>query len=215
MTYAPDVAATLSGASLRQLAYWRSGRGGAPLLRPRSYRRGGRVSYSFDDVVALRTIVFLRAKGVSLQKIRKAVDELRELGEIEHPSRYRLIAVGRDIVWRRSTSEALALTGASRGQHVIAELVDILASFQGPHGKVVALDRPVAGISVDRSILAGFPVVEGTRVPYRQVASLVVDGIEPREIRAFYPSVSAAGAKAAVEFARLVAHRHESDSAAA
>ncbi|MFN8075133.1 MAG: DUF433 domain-containing protein [Kineosporiaceae bacterium] len=205
MTYTPEVAAALSGASVRQLAYWRSGRTGDPLLRPRTFRAGSPVQYSFEDVVALRTIVYLRARGVPLQRIRKAVVALRELGAIEHSSRYRLLSLGQDVVWR-TDDDAVALTGAVRGQQVIAELVDVLEAFEGHDGnRVVALAQPVPGISVDRDVLAGFPVVEGTRVPYAQVAGLIADGVPPEAVSEFYPSVTAHGAEGARVFADLVA----------
>jgi hypothetical protein len=48
------------------------------------------VLYSFRDVVALRTCVFLR-KDSSLQRVRLAIGNLRSLGELEHLSEYTLV----------------------------------------------------------------------------------------------------------------------------
>jgi DNA-binding transcriptional MerR regulator len=96
MPYPSHIAATLSGAGLRQLEYWRSG-GDAALLVPELPKTGGRVLYSFRDVVALRAFVYLR-ESVSLQRIRKAVENLRGLGNTDHLSRYRLVGTGRSIV---------------------------------------------------------------------------------------------------------------------
>jgi hypothetical protein len=56
------------------------------------------VLYSFRDVVALRTVAYLREE-VSLQRIRRAVETLRNLGSREHLSRYRLIADDGSVVW--------------------------------------------------------------------------------------------------------------------
>lgn len=39
-------------------------------------------------MVDLRAFVYLRAKDVPLQRVRKAVQHLRQLGETEHPSSY-------------------------------------------------------------------------------------------------------------------------------
>jgi DNA-binding transcriptional MerR regulator len=94
--YPSPVAAALSGASLGQLQYWRAG-GDSALLAPELPRSGGRVLYSFRDVIALRTFVFLR-ESVSLQRVRKAVSTLRELGNTEHLSQYRLVTEGSSII---------------------------------------------------------------------------------------------------------------------
>jgi DNA-binding transcriptional MerR regulator/predicted RNase H-like HicB family nuclease len=70
-------AAGLAGASVRQLDSWaRTG-----LLKPTGREasgRGSRRRYTFNDVVALKTIVGLRAQGCPLQRIRKAVTCLRD-----------------------------------------------------------------------------------------------------------------------------------------
>ncbi|MGQ0779471.1 MAG: MerR family transcriptional regulator, partial [Pseudonocardiales bacterium] len=81
VSYQPVVAAALSGATLRQLSYWRSSRSTeAPLLAPELHKPRSRVSYSFRDVVALRTFVYLRSRKVPLQRVRKAVRSLRDMG---------------------------------------------------------------------------------------------------------------------------------------
>jgi hypothetical protein len=93
------------------------------------------VVYPFRDVLALRTFVFLRSREVLL-RVRKAVRSLRELGETEHLSSYSLIAIGRGVVWRVSPAEAVAPTGQPNNL-LIAQMVDILAAFQGMRGKRV------------------------------------------------------------------------------
>ncbi len=67
------------GISYRQLDYWaRTG-----LVEP-SFRRaegsGTQRLYSFDDVVRIKVVKRLLDTGVSLQKVRLAVDELRRTG---------------------------------------------------------------------------------------------------------------------------------------
>src|SRR3954465_15330503 len=88
MPLTPVLAAALSGASTGQLAYWRSARTSEPLLAPARHRPGSRVSYIFGDVVALRTFVYLRSRGMPPQRIRKAVASLRKLGQNEQLSEY-------------------------------------------------------------------------------------------------------------------------------
>jgi len=202
MSYTPDIAAALSGASLRQLSYWR--RGPRALVRPEQAKARGRVFYSYQDVVALRTTIYLRGRNVPLQRIRKAVQALRAMGETGHLSAYRLVAIGKDVVWRESSEDAVALTGQP-GQKVIAEMVDILAAFRDRDDNEIApLNRPAPGLNVDREVRAGYPVIEGTRVPYDLVASLLADGVDPARIREIYPSVSADAAAGALVFARRV-----------
>lgn len=205
VSYKPVVAAALSGATLRQLSYWRSSRATeAPLLAPELHQPRSRVSYSFRDVVVLRTFVYLRSREVPLQRVRKAVRRLRDMGATEHLSSYQLVAVGRDVVWKVSDDVAMDLTRYP-GQQVIAQMVDILAAFRGAHDReVVPLYRPKPGVVVDPEIRGGYPVIAGTRVPYDMVASLLEDGVSAEEVAGFYPAVTANAARGALAFARYV-----------
>jgi len=181
MPLTPVLAAALSGASTGQLAYWRSARTSEPLLAPARHRPGSRVSYIFGDVVALRTFVYLRSRGMPPQRIRKAVASLRKLGQNEQLSEYFLVARGQNVVWRPSTGEA----AGPPGQQVLAHMADILAPFVNLQGEnVVDLRRPTPGISVDPGIRSGFPVIEGTRIPYDLVSTLVDDSPDIAAIRA-------------------------------
>lgn len=64
------------------------------------------------------------------------------MGATEHLSSYQLEALGRDIVWKISGDVAVDLSRRP-GQHVIAQMIDILAAFRGPHDReVVPLYRP-------------------------------------------------------------------------
>jgi DNA-binding transcriptional MerR regulator len=77
--------AALSGATISQLRHWRSPRTG-PLLAP-EFATGPRVIYSFRDILALRTFVRMR-ENASLQKIRAAIGNLRDIGEADHLAAY-------------------------------------------------------------------------------------------------------------------------------
>ena len=67
------------GISYRQLDYWDRTELVTPSVREAS-GSGSQRLYSFDDVVALRVVKRLVDTGVSLQRIRLAVDELRRRG---------------------------------------------------------------------------------------------------------------------------------------
>lgn len=209
MPYPTHVAATLSGASLRQLQYWRGG-GDRALFVPELPKAGGRVLYSFQDVVALRTFVYLR-EAVSLQRIRKAVGNLRELGNTEHLSKYRLEVAGKSIVLVEPGQDAgVDLVEKPGAQRFTITLGDVFAPFENQRGdQVVDLIHPRKHVTVDPEIRGGYPVVEGTRVDYDLVASLVRDGVDPSAVSDFYPSVSTKGAADAADFADEVdRYRH-------
>jgi uncharacterized protein (DUF433 family) len=202
MSYDERMTAALSGATLRQLRYWRTHReNGEPILVPEA-SPARPIRYSFRDVVALRTCVFLR-EAYPLQKIRKAIANLRGLGEEEHLSRYRLVGEGKSIVVV-TDEEAVDLVERP-GQRVVAVMFDILQPFRSRTGtEVPALFHPRSRITVDPDVRGGYPVVSGTRVPYDLVAGLVEDGVPAEEISCFYPSVDAAAAHDAADFAKYV-----------
>jgi len=204
MPLTPVLAAALSGASTGQLAYWRSARTSEPLLAPAHHRPGSRVYYSFRDVVALRTFVYLRSNDVPVQRIRRAVASLRRLDNYEQLSEYSLVARGQGVAWRPAAGEAVDLTGKA-GQRVLAHMADILAPFVNSRNEtVVDLHRPMPGISIDPGIRSGFPVIEGTRIPYDLVATLVDDSYGVADIADIYPSVTVDAARGAADFARYV-----------
>ena len=66
------------------------------------------------------------------------------------------------------------------------------------------LRAPKLGLAVDPDIRGGFPVIEGTRVPYDMVSALVRDGVAPEDVAGYYPSVSAEAASSARDFAAYV-----------
>lgn len=198
--YPITLAAALSGASVAQLRYWRR----SPVLFTPEITIGNRSLYTFRDVIALRTVVHLRDQdGKSLQGIRRAIGTLRDLGETDHLSEYKLVSVGDTIV--HAVDEQTATDLLKRpGNAVVAELVDVLGSFQGHVAEVLPLRRPIRGIMINPDVRSGYPVIEDTRVAYDQVAGLLDDGVPEEEIAFFYPSVTAEAARGAREFARYV-----------
>jgi uncharacterized protein (DUF433 family)/DNA-binding transcriptional MerR regulator len=209
------VASVLSGATRRQLAYWRKNVDPfGPLLIPEG-RHGRTLLYSVADVLALRSIVYLREEK-SLPKIRRAIAYLRAIEEDDwtHLAEYTLRRTSETIVLLRPDGSAVDLE-ASPGQHVLPQFVDssdgvameaVLAPFRSRVGRdVPAFLEPRPGIRVDRSILGGFPSIAGTRVPYDVVAGLVADGAGPDVVKALYPTVPETSLSSAVDFAALVA----------
>ncbi|MEW2068818.1 MULTISPECIES: DUF433 domain-containing protein [Streptomyces] len=205
MSYEPKLAAALSGATMAQLSHWRhaSGAGGAVLVPEISAIRP--ILYSFRDVVALRTCVRLRQE-TSLQRIRRAVDSLRDdLGEREHLSAYQLVTDG-GTVYLADPDHAVDLIGRKGGKSnlVIHQLVDVLAPFYRNGRHIPDLLSPRPDVAVDPSVRGGEPVIRGTRVPAAEVAALIRDGIPPEQIADFFPGVSAGAALEATDFTDYV-----------
>lgn len=79
-TYTSKFVRKLTGATENQLKYWVKIR----IVAPK--RIGKACYYSFRDIVKLRVLVQLRQNGLSLQKVRKGIENLsRTLPETENP----------------------------------------------------------------------------------------------------------------------------------
>jgi uncharacterized protein (DUF433 family)/DNA-binding transcriptional MerR regulator len=207
MAFPVPLTSALTGASVDQLAYWRrKTRSHSPLLVP-SAQASGRFLYSWADVVALRSIVYLRQEK-SLPRIRKAVTTLQQLEaeEWDHLAEYRLLRTAETIIVVTPRGEVLDLERAPGA--VLHEILmsDVLAPFETDWGrKVPSLAHPRPRLSVDPEVLGGYPVVEGTRVPFDLVSSLADEGMPEAEIVELYPSVGAAAVADAQAFAKDVA----------
>jgi uncharacterized protein (DUF433 family) len=203
MAYRPQLAAALSGASVRQLAYWRKDTtSGGPLLVPEVSQQP--LLYSFRDVIALRTTVYLR-KRISLQRVRRAIQSLYDLGQGDHLSTYRLLAQGNSVVLvAPDDSPAIDLVNRP-GQQVTVVMSDVLRAFVTADDVLVPdLLHPRGALQVDPEVRGGHPVILGTRVPFELIAGLLRDGVAAEAISDYYPSVGAAAAADALDFAEYV-----------
>lgn len=210
------LASVLSGASRAQLAYWRKHvEPFGPLFVPEG-RHGRTLLYSVADLLALRSIVYLREEK-SLPKIRRAVAFLRAIEQDDwtHLADYTLERTAETIFLLRADGSAVDLV-QSPGQETLApsagldvdrvKMGKVLASFTSATGtRVPAFLEPRPGISIDRRVLGGFPSILGTRIPYDAIASLVADGATYAVVHALYPTVPESALAPAAEFAELVA----------
>lgn len=207
MSYAPPLAATLSGATVRQLAYWRRCTPGHGVLFAPEYGTRPRVLYSYRDIVALRMFVQLRGH-LSLQKVRKVVAWLEAHHPEMHLSGHSVKAVpgGRTAVWISPKGDYVDVI--ERPGHAALKVVieDIFRSFTTRDGRYVPdLTEPTEGVTIDPEVRGGFPVIEGTRIPFNVVAGLHADGMTPAEIAELYPAVTEAEVMGATQLAELVA----------
>lgn len=207
MAFPVPLTSTLSGASPRQLAYWRRPTASADALLVPKAQRSGRFLYSWADVVALRSIVYLRQEK-SLPKIRKAVETLvrLEAEEWDHLSEYSFVRTPDTILVKTRMGRVMDLERSPGTMLEEVLMEDVLQPFETDEGRLVpALRQPRPRISIDPGVLGGYPVLVGTRVPYDIVASLAEDGYDEAEIIELYPSVAPGGIPDAREFAKDVA----------
>jgi uncharacterized protein (DUF433 family)/DNA-binding transcriptional MerR regulator len=206
MSFPIPIASVLTGATIPQLAYWRRHTDAAPPLLVPQGKRSGRYLYSWADVVALRSIVYLRQEK-SLPRIRRAVATLRglEAEEWTHLAAYRLISTHRSILVQTPAGELLDLEDQPGTMLEEILMHDVLAPFETRNGRPVpALEHPRPRIAVNPRVLGGYPVIAGTRVPFDVVASLAEDELGPGEIAAVYPSIDQEAIGDAVSFAEQV-----------
>jgi uncharacterized protein (DUF433 family) len=205
MSYPPALAATLSGATVRQLSYWRKHADAKPALFEPEFSRAPRVLYSYRDIVALRMFVQLREQ-LSLQKVRRAVQWLEQRFPETHLSAHRLKALpgGVSAVWFSPDGDVIDVVKQPGQIGFKVVLDDLLGEFTIGGRRVPDLGEPTQGISIDPDVRAGYPVIEGTRIPFTVVASLRADGLSAEEIAEFYPTVTPLEIEGAVELASWV-----------
>jgi uncharacterized protein (DUF433 family) len=196
MAFPIPLTSKMSGASVDQLAYWRR----TSVLIPEIEAVKPPYLYSFRDVVALRTLAWLRGDH-PLQLIRKSLDTLRELDMVEHPASYKLMKLGSSIGFQPPSGAVVDLA-KQPGQAAIGTLADIFAEFETVSSrKVDPLLHPRQGVEVNPGRLGGWPTIVGTRIPFDVVAGLISDGtVSPEQVADFYPEVSADAARDALDF---------------
>ncbi|PKQ25046.1 MAG: hypothetical protein CVT64_11940 [Actinobacteria bacterium HGW-Actinobacteria-4] len=204
--YDTRMTSVLTGASIGQLANWRSELTAAGALLKPAHRSSTPYLYSFEDVVALRGFVRLR-HSTSLQKIRRAVSYLREEYPETHLSGQNLRAYsgGKSIVWIADDGEFIDVVEKPGQPGIKVVMEEIFQEFKTDSGRLVPdLATPAPGLSIDMHVRGGFPVLAGTRLPFNAVSSLVRDGLGEAEVRALYPSATSEGILGAVRFADLI-----------
>jgi uncharacterized protein (DUF433 family) len=155
-------------------------------------------------VLALRTFVRLR-ENASLQKIRAAIGNLRDIGEVGHLASCRLVSDRGGNIQLVTQDQAVNLGNKPGQLQLVAVIGQIIEPFAARAGVLVPhLLKPRPGLAVDPETQGGIPVIAGTRVPYDAVAGLMRDGVPADRIAEYYPAVSADADIDALDFARYV-----------
>ena len=97
------------GVSRRQLQYWAQ----TDLVRPSASTRGGHHRYTFEDLVALKAARRLIDAGVSVQRIRKSIQQLKQfLPTVRRPlAELVLVATGDVVLVFREGTAFEAISG--------------------------------------------------------------------------------------------------------
>ena len=121
VTYSIKEVAQIFGLEPSRLRYWAQ----TGFVNP-SVRRGGRMYYTFQDLVAVRTAKGLLDAGLTLQVVRKNLESLRALlPDVAHPaSKMRICSDGETVV---AVDGGVAFEPAT-GQVVMSFTVDGLSS---------------------------------------------------------------------------------------
>lgn len=158
--FTPREVAEIVGVSRRQLQHWDK----TSLVGPSERTAGGHARYSFQDLVALKTVKRLLDAGVSLQKIRGSVGRLRQiLPTIKRPLVELTLVASENIVlviYQDTAFEALT------GQEWIIDVAELQRDVDRWHCR---LGLPPADTNLHPS---GGPVdaVESTEPPISNAA---------------------------------------------
>ncbi|GAA4216286.1 MerR family transcriptional regulator [Actinocatenispora rupis] len=130
-----------AGITYRQLDYWARTGLVVPSVRPAA-GSGSQRLYSFRDIVVLKVVKRLLDAGVSLQNIRKAIDQLRSRG-VADLAQITLISDGTTVYECRSPEEVVDLLQGGQGVFGIA----IGGAFKEIRGSLAQLPaEPAAGV---------------------------------------------------------------------
>jgi DNA-binding transcriptional MerR regulator len=125
--FTAEQAIRFTGCTSHQLRYWDR----IALVRPSVQSTGGRPGvrrlYSFRDLISLRVIKSLLDGGMSLQRVRRAIEFLRKkAGLEEHLSEIKLVTDGRSI-FKICRTEGEVIDALKQGQMAFFLAIDDIA----------------------------------------------------------------------------------------
>ena len=144
--YRVPIACQVAGITYRQLDYWARTQLVVPSIRS-ARGSGSQRLYSFRDILVLKIVKGLLDTGISLQNIRLAVSNLRDLG-VDDLATITLVSDGTTVYECRSNEEVIDLLAGGQGVFGIAvpgimkELTGTIAAF--PSESVAHDDTAVA-----------------------------------------------------------------------
>lgn len=196
--FSSEQAARLAGLSKRRVEYWDSEGVFHPSLRHADGVPFNRI-YSFQDLVALRTLAMLRER-VSLQRLRKVGDWLKS--NYDQPwSALRFYLDGDRIVFVDPSTGHYVSTeprGQAEFRYELEDVAhDVTVRF---HEMQKRRTEDVGQITRNRNIMRNAPVIAGTRIPSEIIWQFHEAEYTPEEILREYPQLSIDDVNAAITF---------------
>lgn len=161
---------------------------------------------TFEDLIRLRMIALLRARGISYDRIRRAEEYARMLTGLPQPFVTEGLWTALSDVFMEFESHLLALS--KDGQLALPTLREFLAP--AAHGLsfdrsgIAETWRPSSGVVIDPEIQFGAPTIEGTRVETEAIWSLHEAGETASALAEMY-RLSPEQVSAAIDWERTVA----------
>lgn len=125
--FSAEQASRLTNCTAHQLRYWDRIGLVRPSVQATRGRPGVRRLYSFRDLVALKVIRSLLEGGMSLQRVRRAIEYLRKkAGLEEHLSEVKLVTDGKSI-FKICRTEGELLDALKEGQLAFFVAIDDIA----------------------------------------------------------------------------------------
>ncbi len=118
-----SVAASISGVTPKQLRYWVD-TGIIEPARQEGEGHGKRYYFDFLNLVSIRTVVALRQKALSLQRIRKAIAVMEQEFTIKRPLENLSLFTDGQTVFMIGNSPRLIFDVLRRGQAIFAIAID-------------------------------------------------------------------------------------------
>ncbi|MEW5785520.1 MAG: MerR family transcriptional regulator [Bacillota bacterium] len=121
--YDSSVTANITGVTAKQLRYWVD-TGIIEPAREEGEGHGKRYFFDFLNLISIRTVVALRQKALSLQRIRKAISVLEEEFQIKRPLENLSLFTDGQTVFVIGDNPKLVFDVLRRGQAVFAIAID-------------------------------------------------------------------------------------------
>jgi uncharacterized protein (DUF433 family) len=197
--FSTEHAARLAGLSKRQLEYWDKTNVFSPSISRDGERRlYGRI-YTFQDVVALRTLGKLRA-CFSLNRLRELGQWLKQ--HYDHPwSRLRFYVAGSEIAYVDPATQQIVTTKPVRQgafefllEPVVHEVSDALLQMRKRD------PEDIGRISRHRYVMGNEWTVKGTRIPVWMIQDMWCSGDSIEAIIGEFPELTPADVQAALAF---------------
>jgi len=209
--YIQSFASRLTQTTNRNLVYWSY----SNLVTPHIHaRNGGPSVYSYNDLLAIRAVVRLRAEKLPLQKIRKAIRYFyANIGSIEWWNLKMVVYRKKDLVVvipsNQSPSGKEEIVIATRGgQKPIEILFTDLVNDLLKGGKFSKSPKIPLYVDINPRIQGGLPVLKGTRIKTSTLFYLHKCGLSPSEIAELYNGLDKKAVNVAISYEKLLNRRN-------